>query len=114
MHEEESSSDFLAVTAVSSVSAAAVLSMFVHLLSPSVPPLPHPPPPLDFFSWIISSVYLFILLPPLRPPPLFLCVSVHVCAAVVFRRCVQLICAASLLPPTPSLCKYLSPLSLGA
>lgn len=34
------------------------------------------------------------------------------CATVVFRRCVQLICAASLLPQTPSLCKYLSPLSL--
>lgn len=44
----------------------------------------------------------------------FLLSSVCSClrATVVFRRCVQLICAASLLPQTPSLCKYLSPLSL--
>lgn len=54
-------------------------------------------PPASFFLLISSLPYV---------PPLF---CVCGCAAVVFRRCVQLICAASLLPPTPSLCKYLSP-----
>lgn len=66
----------------------------------------------SFFSFFIPSTLLSSpssssSFPPYTPP--LFCVCVWVCAAVVFRRCVQLICAASLLPQTPSLCKYLSP-----
>lgn len=69
-------------------------SSFFHFLSP----------PRHFLFFHPSSPHTHV-------PPLFcVCVCVRVCTAVVFRRCVQLICAASLLPPTPSLCKYLSPL----
>ena len=59
-------------------------------------------------STLLSSPFTSTSSTPPYTPPLF-CVCVWVCAAVVFRRCVQLICAASLLPQTPSLCKYLSP-----
>lgn len=66
--------------------------------------------PFSFFipSTLLSSSSTSSSSSPPYTPPLF-CVCVWVCAAVVFRRCVQLICAASLLPQTPSLCKYLSP-----
>lgn len=62
-----------------------------------------------YYDFLFSSVFLasYILLFLYHSP-----FSFFLCAYVVFRRCVQLICAASLLPLTPSLCKYFCPLSV--
>lgn len=78
-----------------------ILFFFYHLLF-----LYHIWDLLDFCFIFHRSLTSF-LSPPYIPPLFCVCACVCVCADVVFRRCVQLICAASLLPPTPSLCKYL-------
>lgn len=74
--------------------------------------------PLSFFAMTCLFYFTFVLSllssssassTPSSITPSSSLLWVCLCATVVFRRCVQLICAASLPPQTPSLCKYLSP-----